>query len=89
MQIVEDEAGQKVDVPEGKILIPVYDLQVEMMKGTLKGIEVLPKEVSLQAQAQASLRSVFSYPLSRLTHAPSWLSGPWLSPTTHMPSNCP
>ena len=60
VRIVEDQAGKKVDIPEGKIVMPVYDLQVEMMKNVLKGIEVLPKEVSLQAKAQASLRFVHS-----------------------------
>ena len=63
VRIVEDQAGKKVDIPEGKIVMPVYDLQVEMMKNVLKGIEVFPKEVSLQAKAQASLRFVHS-PLS-------------------------
>ena len=62
LQLVEDKS-RKVCVPEGKVLMPVYDLQVEMMKGTLKGIEVLPEEVSLQAQAQASLRFVLDSPL--------------------------
>ena len=62
VQIVEDQTGEKVDIPEGKTVMPVYDLQVEMMKGTLEGIEVFPKEVSLQAKAQASLRFVYSLP---------------------------
>jgi len=60
VRIVEDQTGKKVDVPEGKIVMPVYDLQVEMMKGALKDTEVFPEEVSLQAKAQASLRFVYS-----------------------------
>jgi hypothetical protein len=74
VQIVEDQSGRTVDIPEGKTILPVYDLQVEMMKGALKGIEVFPKEVSLQAKAQASLRFVYSLPSSHLAHASSWLS---------------
>lgn len=62
VSIVEDQTGKKVDIPDGKIVMPVYDLQVEMMKNVLKGIEVFPKEVSLQAKAQASLRFVHSLP---------------------------
>ena len=46
---------------EGKVLMPVYNLQVGMVKETFEGIEVLPKEVSLQTQAQASLRFVLSF----------------------------
>lgn len=69
MRVVEDQAGKKVDIPEGKIVMPVYDLQVEMMTQVLDGIEVFPKEVSLQAKAQASLRFVCSFPSFCLAHA--------------------
>lgn len=41
-----------------RIIMPVYDLQVANIQEKFADVEILPEEISIQAQAQASLRCV-------------------------------
>lgn len=43
-----------------RLIMPVYDLQVANIQDKFADVQILPEEISIQAQAQASLRCVCS-----------------------------
>jgi hypothetical protein len=51
---------QLPDIGSCHVVMPVYDLQIANLKEKFTGVMILDEDISLGAQAQASLRYVFS-----------------------------
>ncbi|VDC02812.1 unnamed protein product [Peniophora sp. CBMAI 1063] len=46
------------EIPPDRLIMPVYDLQVANIEDKFPDVQILPESISIQTQAQASLRTI-------------------------------